>query len=101
MQKQHAPTPRCRGKSGWTKCRAAPIMGRPEEEWRARNMQNYRPTRPQHRTKSHNQAHSEDEAHDASTDDPHPLIYRGDAELIDTQDELLQLIDRLRAVGTF
>jgi ribonuclease D len=64
-------------------------------------MNNYRPTRPQHRAKSHNQAHTEDEAEDSSQAQDHPLIYKGDANLIATQDDLEQLIRRLREAGTF
>jgi ribonuclease D len=64
-------------------------------------MSNYRPTRPQHRAKAHDQAHTEEAAHDPATDAPHPLIYRGDAKLIGTQEALGELLTRLRAAGSF
>ena len=64
-------------------------------------MSNYRPTRPQHRAKAHDQAHTEDAAHDPNEDAPHPLIYRGEAKLIGTQEALGALLGRLRAAGSF
>jgi len=64
-------------------------------------MSNYRPTRPQHRAKAHDEAHTEDAAHDPADDAPHPLIYRGEAKLIGTQDALVALLARLRAAGSF
>jgi ribonuclease D len=64
-------------------------------------MNNYRPTRPQHRAKSHDQAHNEEEFQDSSEAQANPLIYQGEAQLIATQDALAQLIDRLRAAGSF
>lgn len=63
-------------------------------------MNNYRPTRPQHRSKSHHEAHTEDEAPDFTQTD-NPLIHRGEADLITTQAGLVELLDRLRAVGSF
>jgi ribonuclease D len=64
-------------------------------------MANYRPTRPQHRAKAHDQAHTEEAAHDPADDAPHPLIYRGDAKLIGTQEALGALLGRLRDAGSF
>jgi ribonuclease D len=64
-------------------------------------MINYRPTRPQHRAKSHNEAHGEDETQDAVDAEPHPLIYRGEARLVTTPAGLAELIGRLRAGGSF
>src|SRR4051812_3730955 len=68
---------------------------------RGEGMSNYRPTRPQHRAKAHDQAHTEDAAHDPAQDAPHPLIYRGEAKLIATQEGLASLLARLRAAGSF
>jgi ribonuclease D len=62
---------------------------------------NYRPTRPQHRAKSHDQAHTEEEIEDSSQVRDNPLIYQGEATLVTTQEELGALIDRLRAAGSF
>ena len=64
-------------------------------------MLNYRPTRPQHRSKSHNQAHAEDESHDTHDTHLNPLIYWGEAKLITAQGDFAGLIERLRAAGSF
>ena len=64
-------------------------------------MNNYRPTRPQHRAKSHDQAHTEDEQQESTSPQNNPLIYRGDAQLITTQQGLTDLIGRLHVSGTF
>jgi ribonuclease D len=64
-------------------------------------MNNYRPTRPQHRAKSHSQAHTEEEVEDASQAQDHPLIYKGEANLITDQDQFVQLVGRLREGGSF
>ncbi len=64
-------------------------------------MNNYRPTRPQHRAKSHDQAHTEDEFEDSAQSQANPLIFQGEAKLITTQAGLSELIDRLRDAGTF
>src|SRR4051812_27454511 len=64
-------------------------------------MINYRPTRPQHRSKSHEQAHSEEETHGGVDEHLNPLIPQGPAGMATTQGELGELIDRLRAAGTF
>jgi ribonuclease D len=64
-------------------------------------MNNYRPTRPQHRAKAHDDAHSGEEAHDPAELQANPLVFRGEAKLISTPESLLQLIDRLRAAGSF
>src|SRR5207248_7925336 len=60
-------------------------------------MNNYRPTRPQHRAKSHDQAHTEDEFEDSAQSQANPLIFQGEAQLIADQAGLLKLIERLRA----
>jgi ribonuclease D len=64
-------------------------------------MANYRPTRPQHRSKAHDQAHTEEDAHDPGQDAPNPLIHRGEAKLVSTQEGLAALLGRLRAAGSF
>jgi ribonuclease D len=64
-------------------------------------MTNYRPTRPQHRAKSHDQAHNEEEAQDPGDVQVNPLIFRGDAKLLSTQAALEELIARLRSAGSF
>ena len=64
-------------------------------------MNNYRPTRPQHRAKSHDQAHTEEEIEDSSQVRDNPLIYQGEATLVATQEELGALIGRLRTAGSF
>jgi ribonuclease D len=66
-----------------------------------KEMTNYRPTRPQHRAKAHDQAHTEDEAQDPGEVQANPLIFRGDAKLIGTQAALDELIARLRSAGSF
>ena len=76
-------------------------MGVPTIKSGGEDMANYRPTRPQHRAKAHDQAHTEDEAHDPSHDAPNPLIFRGEAKLITTQEGLVGLLGRLRAAGSF
>lgn len=62
-------------------------------------MRNYRPTRPQHRAKSHDQAHGDEESSDVLEN--HPLVFHGETTLIATQADLLSLIERLRAAGGF
>lgn len=62
-------------------------------------MRNYRPTRPQHRAKSHDQAHGDEESSDLPQS--HPLVFQGPAMLVSTQAELLSLVDRLRASASF
>src|SRR6478752_1207710 len=64
-------------------------------------MINYRPTRPQHRSKSHAEAHVDEETADSADQMNNPLIPRGDAALITTQGELVDLIARLREAGSF
>ena len=64
-------------------------------------MNNYRPTRPQHRAKNHDQAHTEDEFEDSAESRTNPLIYQGPAELVTTQAGLTELIGRLREAGSF
>src|SRR5260221_10263876 len=64
-------------------------------------MINYRPTRPQHRAKSHDQAHTEDEQQESASSQNNPLIYRGEAQLVTTPAGLGELIGRLRAAGSF
>src|SRR5215207_9504889 len=64
-------------------------------------MNNYRPTRPQHRARAHDDAHTAEEAHDPAELQANPLVYRGDAKLITTQEGLIELIERLRAAGSF
>lgn len=64
-------------------------------------MNNYRPTRPQHRAKNHDQAHTEDEFEDSTESRSNPLIFQGEADLIATQAGLMELIDRLREAGSF
>src|SRR4051812_28477819 len=64
-------------------------------------MNNYRPTRPQHRSKSHNDAHTEDDAPDFEQSQANPLIFRGDARLISTQQDLTELLRRLRGAKSF
>src|SRR4051794_23783839 len=74
---------------------------RPRTPRREPEMQNYRPTRPQHRSKSHHEAHAEDEPGDVPETHLNPLIPRGEARLITDQAGLLELISRLRAAGSF
>src|SRR5687767_10408061 len=74
------------------------MMSRPES---GPEMNNYRPTRPQHRAKAHDQAHTEDETQDPSEMQANPLTFRGEAKLVGTQDGLTELIARLRAAGSF
>jgi ribonuclease D len=64
-------------------------------------MNNYRPTRPQHRAKAHDQAHTAEEAQDPNELRANPLIYRGEAKLVATQEGLADLINRLREAGSF
>jgi ribonuclease D len=64
-------------------------------------MNNYRPTRPQHRARSHDDAHTAEEAHDPADLQANPLVHRGEAKLVTTQEGLVQLIERLRAAGSF
>ncbi len=64
-------------------------------------MNNYRPTRPQHRSKSHHEAHTEDEAGDSDATHANPLIFQGDAELVTSQEGLAALLEQLRAAGSF
>jgi len=64
-------------------------------------MNNYRPTRPQHRSKAHHQAHTEDETPEFDQSNPNPLIFQGEADLITTQEGLSNLLTRLRAAGSF
>jgi ribonuclease D len=66
-----------------------------------KEMTNYRPTRPQHRAKAHDQAHTEEEAQDSSEILANPLIFRGEAKLIGTQTALDELLTRLRSAGSF
>ena len=64
-------------------------------------MSNYRPTRPQHRAKAHDQAHTEEEPQDPGEVQANALIFRGDAKLLATQAALEELISRLRSAGSF
>jgi ribonuclease D len=64
-------------------------------------LRNYRPTRPQHRARSHDDAHGAEEAHDPGESRANPLVYRGEARLATTQAQLLELIERLRAARSF
>jgi ribonuclease D len=64
-------------------------------------LRNYRPTRPQHRARSHDDAHTAEEAHDPGDSRANPLVFRGDAKLVTTQRGLLELIERLRAERSF
>src|SRR5690242_3206405 len=60
--------------------------------------------RSHHRSRSHESAHSDesvDPAHDASKIPHHPLIPRGQADLITTQPKLIELIEHLRGAGSF
>src|SRR5688572_104201 len=65
------------------------------------DMKNYRPTRPQHRSRSHDDAHSAEDAHDPGESRANPLVYRGEAKLVTTHRGLTELIERLRAERTF
>src|SRR3954466_9644358 len=64
-------------------------------------MINYRPTRPQHRSKQHDQAHTDDGSHDSAETMSNPLISRGEAPLVATREGLAELIGRLREAGSF
>lgn len=64
-------------------------------------MNNYRPTRPQHRSKSHHQAHTEEDSGDFDPTQANPLIYRDEANLVTTPDGLAELLAQLRAAASF
>src|SRR3954468_16815643 len=64
-------------------------------------MINYRPTRPQHRSKQHDQAHTDEGSHDSAETMSNPLISRGEAPLVATREGLAELIGRLREAGSF
>lgn len=67
-------------------------------------MINYRPTRPQHRSKSHHEAHTDEPdttGPECGDERDNPLIFCGPAQIVTTQAELAALIDRLRAAGSF
>jgi ribonuclease D len=66
-------------------------------------MKRYRPGRADHRARHHDSAHSDSAAPlpPAAPPPTHPLIPRGDAEIIGAQDDLLRLIAELRAAGRF
>lgn len=64
-------------------------------------MKNYRPTRPQHRAKSHDQAHDDEEGSDHQDQQDHPLVFRGDTVLVSTQADLQELINRLKQAHQF
>jgi ribonuclease D len=66
-------------------------------------MKKYRPGRADHRARHHDSAHSDSSAPPPPAAPPpvHPLIPRGDAEIIRTQDELTRLVGELRASGRF
>jgi ribonuclease D len=63
------------------------------------NVRRARYARSQHRAKQHEDAHGESHAHGVVPDLPD--IPRGDAELITTDGALSQLLDQLRAAGSF
>ena len=65
-------------------------------------MKKYRPARSDYRSRSHHSAHNES-ASGANHPQPpvHPLIPRGDAEMIDTAPRLATLVQHLRAAGRF
>lgn len=66
----------------------------------ANPMKNYRPARSDYRSRSHQSAH--DEPHAAHAPPPqHPLIPRGEADMVDTAAELEALVTRLRAARRF
>ncbi len=64
-------------------------------------MKNYRPTRPQHRARAHEDAHGEEEQFDPGQSAANPLVFRGEPDLVDTQPGLLDLVARLRDSGSF
>ena len=59
--------------------------------------------RSRHRAQSHDSAHAEDvpPLPDAHGKRSHPLVPKGEATLLTRQDDLLSLIEHLRAVGSF
>ena len=77
-----------------------PTPATPPDNPKNNPMSRYRPARSGFRSRSHDSAHGEDQRPHAPPPE-HPLIPRGDAELIDTQGGLQSLIAHLRAAGRF
>jgi len=67
----------------------------------AEQLKNYRPTRPHHRAKAHEDAHDIEEGDVPGLTRGNALIYSGEPRLITTQPALMDLISRLRASGSF
>src|SRR5690348_10685028 len=65
------------------------------------NVRRARFARSQHRARQHGDAHSEGAAAPALPVPDRPLIPRNEADLITTQAQLSELLDRLRAAGSF
>jgi ribonuclease D len=65
---------------------------------RARHHMSFRSA---HRARSHDSAHLEEPVPAAGNTVDHPLVPKGPATLIQTQNELLRLIEHLRSVGRF
>ena len=67
------------------------------ENWKKR-----RSPRTDHRSRSHDSAHAEED-HSATEAKPmeHPIVPRGETALIASDDALSRLIQRLRTVGSF
>jgi ribonuclease D len=67
-----------------------------------RQMKNHRPGRSDFRSRSHESAHNEGDSKASHPLPPnHPLIPRGDAEMIDNAAGLRDLLVKLRAAGRF
>src|SRR5947207_7628783 len=64
-------------------------------------MSRYRPARSSFRARSHDSAHNENPGGATPVVPEHPLIPRGEAKLINTQDGLEILAAELRATGRF
>jgi ribonuclease D len=62
-------------------------------------MKRYRPARSEYRARSHQSAHDGGGHHPVPPD--HPLIPRGDADIVDTSAGLSALVARLRSAGRF
>ena len=75
-------------------------MDRPDQSSRSSRSASY--SRSAHRARAHEQAHADDTAAPPPSKIPdHPLIPRGAAPLVLTQDELDELLAHLRAAGSF
>lgn len=72
-----------------------------DPEGQSFELRNYRPTRPHHRARAHDDAHSDAEAHDPGDARSNPLVFRGEARLVESQDDLVATIQLLRESGSF